>query len=205
MSKFRFDDLFLRNGFEKHGPFNIPLVKKQELDVDSVSLISFADTKSSESKSRTLCGVHFFQDDYKFECVYNNPYRYIKRLLQYKFVLTPDFSTYADMDMWRQIESVGKNRWCGAFWQSQGMTVFPTVSWSTARSFDFCFDGIEHNSVVAVGMVGCKSDRFGFMRGYDAMLERIEPEAVICLGTPFPEMRGNLLVVPYTPFRKVVV
>lgn len=36
----------------------------------------------------------------------------------------------------------------------------------------------------------------GFMRGYDALLERIRPNAVICYGEPFPDMRGNLYSVP---------
>ena len=38
-----------------------------------------------------------------------------------------------------QIESVFKNRWCGAYWQSKGLKVIPTVSWGDERSFDFCF------------------------------------------------------------------
>jgi hypothetical protein len=61
----------------------------------------------------------------------------------FAFLLTPDFSTYADMDLWRQLESVAKNRWVSAYWQSNGLTVVPTISWSTPRSFEFCFDGVE--------------------------------------------------------------
>ena len=34
------------------------------------------------------------------------------------------------------------------------------------------------------------------------MLERLEPEAIICLGKPFTEMRGNLVVFEYRPFSK---
>ena len=78
------------------------------------------------------------------------------------------------MDLWRQLESVAKNRWVGAYWQSKGMTVIPTVSWSDARSFEFCFDGVEQGSIVAIGMVGCKQAKFQFMRGYNEMLKRIE-------------------------------
>ena len=36
------------------------------------------------------------------------------------------------------------------------------------------------------------------------MLERIEPDAIICLGDPFDEMDGNLVVVDYQKSRKVV-
>lgn len=42
------------------------------------------------------------------------------------------------------------------------------------------------------------------MRGYHAMLEKIQPEAIICFGTPFPEMKGNIIAIDYRSSRKVV-
>ena len=53
-------------------------------------------------------------------------------------------------------------------------------------------------------MVGCKRNRPAFMRGYDAMIERIDPSAIICFGVPFAEMRGNIISVDYLSSRKVV-
>lgn len=108
------------------------------------------------------------------------------------------------MNLWRQIESVAKNRWCGAFWQSKGLTVIPTISWSTPRSYDFCFDGIEKSSIVAIGMIGCKSNKTEFLRGYNTMLEKIAPEAIICFGEPFDEMAGKIIPIDYHSSRKVV-
>lgn len=58
--------------------------------------------------------------------------------------------------------------------------------------------------MVAIGMIGCKHGRISFMRGYNQMLEAIEPEAIVCLGTPFPEMEGNIISVDYISSRKVV-
>ena len=96
-------------------------------------------------------------------------------------------------------------RWVGAFWQSKGLTVIPTISWSDTRSYGFCFDGIEKSSIVAVGMVGCKTDnKSAFLRGYNAMLEHIDPIAIICFAAPFPEMQGNIIAVDYLDSRKVV-
>lgn len=71
-------------------------------------------------------------------------------------------------------------------------------------SYGFCFDGVERNSVVAVGMIGCKRSKAAFMCGYNAMLERIVPSAVICFGSPFKEMDGNIIVVDYLSSRKAV-
>lgn len=34
------------------------------------------------------------------------------------------------------------NRWCGAYLQSKGIRVIPTINWGTEKSFDFCFAGV---------------------------------------------------------------
>lgn len=196
--------LFTRNGFETVGKWDIPLVKKQNLNLTDIQLVACSDTRANDSEENKKRGVHFFVDDFRFEGIYNAPERSLQKYSQYAFLLTPDFSLYADMPIWKQIESVAKNRWVGAFWQSKGLTVFPTVAWSTPRSFNFCFDGIENNSIVAVGMVGCKRNKLGFMRGYNAMLEKLIPKSIVVFGTPFPEMEGEIISVDYLQSRKVV-
>ena len=193
---------FLRNEYTCVGKWNIPLVKRQSL-VDNVKLIACSDTKSKDAYN-CGSGVHFFVDDYRFQHIYNDPQKSLQKFSQYKFLLTPDYSLYADMPLWRQLESVAKNRWCGAYWQAHGLTVYPTVSWGLSQSYEFCFDGIEKNSVVAIGMVGCKHERVRFMRGYDAMIDRISPSTIICFGDPFKEMHGNLLPIDYRTSRRVV-
>ncbi len=85
-----------------------------------------------------------------------------------------------------------------------GLKVVPTMTWSDSRSYTFCNDGVENGSVVAIGMIGCKRSKKEFLRGYNNMLETVEPSAVICFGEPFKEMDGNLIVVDYRASRKVV-
>lgn len=53
-------------------------------------------------------------------------------------------------------------------------------------------------------MIGCKHTKLQFMRGYNTMLEKINPSQIICFGTPFSEMDGNIFVVDYYQSRKVV-
>ena len=36
-----------------------------------------------------------------------------------------------------------------------------------------------------------------FLKGYNEMLHRIEPEKIICYNEPFPEMRGDIVFVDY--------
>ena len=200
----RDNPLFMRNSFATTGKWGIPLVKKQELTTQNIMLVACSDTRANDNGVNKKKGVHFFVDDYRFSGIYDNPERTLERYSQYAFLLTPDFSTYSDMDLWRQLESVAKNRWVGAYWQSKGRIVIPTVSWSTPRSFEFCFDGVEQHATVAVSTLGCKKAKIDFMRGYEVMLEKLRPEAIICFGDPFSEMQGNLLVVDYCESRKVV-
>lgn len=37
-----------------------------------------------------------------------------------------------------------------------------------------------------------------FMKGYNELLRRIEPEKIICYNEPFPEMKGDIIFVDYT-------
>lgn len=200
----RDNPLFMRNSFATTGKWGIPLVKKQKLATENIMLVACSDTRANDNETNKKKGVHFFVDDYRFSGIYNNPDRTLERYSQYAFLLTPDFSTYSDMDLWRQLESVAKNRWVGAYWQSKGLTVIPTVSWGLAQSYEFCFEGIEQHAMVAVGTIGCKHDKFHFLRGYNEMLERISPSQIICFGTPFEEMEGNIISINYMESRKVV-
>lgn len=91
--------------------------------------------------------------------------------------------------------NVFRNRWCGAYWASKGIRVVPTVNLGRRVStFDFCFEGIEKGSVVAVSTYMAwdhhnrQDQKEWFMAGYNEMLRRIEPEKIICYNTPFPEM-----------------
>lgn len=77
------------------------------------------------------------------------------------------------------------------------------VNWGNENTFDFCFEGIEKGSVVAVSTYMAsehdnrKDQKEWFMAGYNEMLRRIEPEKIICYNTPFPEMEGDIVYVDY--------
>lgn len=194
---------FLRNEFVAFGKWNMPIVKKNELDLVGVNLIGYSDIKTNDIDENKQRGIHFYIDDYKMEGLYYNPERSIHRIAQYKFVITPDYSLYRDMPKAIQLFNVFRSRWCGAFWQSKGITVIPNVSWGDSTTFEFCFDGIEEGSIVAVGTIGCKRSNLAFMRGYNEMLKRIKPSAIICYGSPFDDMKGNIIPIDYNSTRRV--
>ena len=99
----RSDELFKRNKFYVDGRWQMPVIERQEIDLENVQLIAYSDIRSNDNKNNRNKGVHFFVDDYRFEGVYRNPEKSLGRLSQYKFLLTPDYSTYSDMNYWRQL------------------------------------------------------------------------------------------------------
>ena len=202
---YRTSQKLLRNQFPGKGKLKIPIIPKfQESpgDFDDLLLIGF-DKTHLEDQNHLDRMVHFFLYDYRFERVWKNPDNDIEKLSRYRAVLSPDFSMYLEMAPVMQLYNVFRNRWCGAYWASKGLRVIPTVNWGDESSFDFCFEGIEKGSVVAVStyMASEHDNRCDqkewFLAGYNEMLRRIEPEKIICYNTPFPEMQGNIIDVDY--------
>lgn len=186
----------VRNEFLYHdrstGKYEFPIIKKQDIDVSKIKFLSFTSAKINdfENKDKT---IHFFTYDWLFENVYKKAGEEIEKLSQYYALLSPDFSLFTNMPLALQIESVFKNRWCGAYWQSKGLKVIPTVSWGDERSFHFCFDGIEEGSIVAVCTYYRENCEEEFMLGYNEMMKRIKPSLVICYDEPFESMKGNIV------------
>ena len=202
---YRTSQIMLRNQFPGDGRWNIPIIPKfQEKpgDFDDLLLIGFDKTSTDEQKHNARM-VHFFLYDYRFERVWEKPDTVLEKLRPYRAVLSPDFSMYLEMAPVLQLYNVFRNRWCGAYWASQGLRVVPTVNWGNETTFDFCFAGIEKGGVVAVStyMASAHDNRCDqkewFLTGYREMLRRIEPEKIICYHTPFPEMEGNIVYVDY--------
>lgn len=189
----------VRNEFETVGEYGIPLVRKQEIDIDKIELWGYSKAKSydKEYKDKT---IHFFMHDWMFESVYSKPDASMEKLDSYYALLTPDFSCYYDMPMALQIYSTFKNRWCGAYWQSLGKRVIPAMEWGLEPSWKFCFDGVERGSVVAASTYRRESYEKQYIKGYNKMLEIVEPSAIICYGIPFDGMGGNIKYI--NPFNQ---
>ena len=185
----------VRNEFLYHGrsagKYNFPIIKKQDVDVNKIKFLSYVDAKKDDSENKDKT-IHFFTYDWKFEKVYQNADEELEKLSQYYALLSPDFSIFTNMPLALQIESIFKNRWCGAYWQSKGLKVIPTVSWGDEKSFHFCFDGIEEGSIVAVSTYYRENCEEEFMLGYNEMLKKIKPSMVLCYDEPFKEMQGNI-------------
>lgn len=130
-AEFRNNPLFLRNQFLSDGTFEMPKIKKEEIDLENVELVGY--DKLSNSNSNQI--VHFFLDDYKFKAMWKDPSPRIERLNAHKAVLSPNFSVYTEMPVAMKIYNTFRSRWCGAFLQSNGIKVIPTLAWGGPETF----------------------------------------------------------------------
>ena len=191
----RCSSAFLRNEFSCEGRWNFAIVKKQQIDLNGLDLIAFSDTKPHDNHN-THKGVHFFVDDYQFNRLWTNIDRYVPMLSQFRYVMSPDFSTYTDFPKAIQIYNHYRKHWIGAYLQQAGISIIPTISWSTPDSFEWCFDGEPVGGTVAISSVGCmnsKARKNLFLTGYAEMVKRLHPEKIIFYGNVPPECTGNIV------------
>ena len=178
--------------FEGVGVYGVPELKNDTCTVEKFIGFNFAKT----SKDFENVGIHFFIDDYQFSRLWERPDDYLNLLKKFGCVLTPDFSTYTDFPKSVQIYNHFRKHWLGAYWQMNGLTVIPTISWSDEDSFQWCFDGEPTGGTVAVSSVGTQKNMESkrlFLQGYEEMLSRLTPETVIFYGDIPIECKGNIV------------
>lgn len=72
----------VRNEFAKCGKFGMPLIKKQNIDINKIELWNYAKTKMNDVNN-TNKTIHFFTYDWIFENVYEKPEVTLEKLDQY--------------------------------------------------------------------------------------------------------------------------
>ena len=164
------------------GKYDIPRVLPMEVE-QPVEMIGF--NFAAKYRHPEHVGIHFFLKDYQFSRLWTSPEMYTNMLRRFRFVCTPDFSMYTDFPLALQINSHYRKHWLGAYWQSKGITVIPTICWSDERSFEWCFDGEPEKSTVAVSSVGTQLNERSkslFLLGYQQMMSRLQPKMVLFHG-----------------------
>ena len=164
------------------GKYQIPRIEPVMINAP-IDMIGF--NFAARHKHPERVGLHFFLKDYQFSRLWTSPDMYIDMLRRFRFVCTPDFSMYTDFPIALQINSHYRKHWLGAYWQSKGITVIPTICWSDIRSFEWCFDGEPSNGVVAVSSVGTQLNQKAkslFLLGFEQMMCRLQPQMVLFHG-----------------------
>ena len=174
------------------GKYDIPRILPMKVE-QPVEMIGF--NFAAKYKHPERVGIHFFLKDYQFSRLWTSPDMYTGMLRRFRFVCTPDFSMYTDFPLALQINSHYRKHWLGAYWQSKGITVIPTICWSDERSFEWCFDGEPEKSTVAVSSVGTQLNEQSkslFLLGYQQMMSRLQPKIVLFHGRIPAEITAKL-------------
>lgn len=182
-----------RRIFDGVGEYGIPVLKATQLN-DECEFVGF--NYAAQCRDRQNRGVHFFVDDYQFNRLWTNIDRYVPMLSEFQYVMSPDFSLYTDFPKAIQIYNHYRKHWVGAYLQEAGVSVIPTITWSTPDSYDWCFDGEPEGGTVAVSSVGCMNSRERkelFVSGYREMVRRLHPEKIIFYGAMPPECTENIV------------
>ena len=153
--------------------------------------------------------VCFYMDDYKFDGskgIWHN-YKYALKVLgRFSGVITPDFSTYQDFPMPIKIYNTYRMRAFGYWLGKNGVHVINNVRWGSPESYQYCFDGILENSIVAIGTVGGspkkKKDRRCFEDGLFKMVDMLHPKTIVVYGSAsypcFDRVKNlGVAIVPY--------
>ena len=139
--------------------------------------------KNSETKS-----IHFFQHDYLFEPTIRSETKSTNKLeifKKYQSVILPDCSIYTNLPLPVQQYQTYKSRAFGIFLKNNGVNIIPCVRWGDRFSWNFCFEGIQKNSLVAIGTlsaVGTNEDKNNFHAGFTEMINRLIPVSLIIYG-----------------------
>ena len=135
--------------------------------------------------------IHFYIDDQKFDGprsgIWVKPYEALKIIRHFAGVITPDFSTNADFPDPIKRYNTYRMRAFGYWLTTYGISVINNVRWGTEETWDYCFDGIPCNSIVAIGTVASginrRENRPDFDSGIHRMKNNICPRIIILYGS----------------------
>jgi len=182
--KFSFQHIDKTYSLPKTGIYDFPIVKPYR------GLIPTDFTPYDHHKTgNTLGAVHFFIDDYNYPCmhIWSNLQNYTHNVSRYNVIIAPDNSMYLDQSAALNIYQVYQNRVITAYWQKIGLNVIPVVSWGNADSFNYCFDALPQNSILAIGGLGTKCSKALttlWEYGVKLTIEKLQPQALILYGSP---------------------
>ncbi|MBP5365711.1 MAG: DUF4417 domain-containing protein [Bacteroidales bacterium] len=163
------------------GRYGIPLLKSYNGAIPD-EYITFSDINSVAGYNYCVTG---FDYDYVLERLWNNPIKYVNVLAKYQCVAEPDFSLKVNHPLCVQIANKYRSHALSFCLQEHNVAILPCMSWSTPQSYCFCYDGYSKGGVVIVSTIGTRKDersRMYFRLGFEEMLKRISPDAVVLYG-----------------------
>lgn len=188
---------FMVDGAE-FGDFDIPFCPNTSTELPK-EIITYEEAKKLYKKQlrkkdmsfKSEAYVCFYEDDYVFDSIYGiwfRPKKAHEILSHFAGIITPDFSTYCDFPepllMWQTYRMRAFGYWYGTIC---GGKVINNVRWGDENTWEYCFNGLPTNDVLAIGTVGGspykKEDRERFETGLNELVKRLQPHTIIVYGS----------------------
>lgn len=150
-----------------------------------VRIMGYHRARYVNSRNIHMVCPHFFEDDRRFEVVWRQARRHLKLLRRFDSVVGPDFSILTNFPKPEKVAMSYRIKFLTAWWQREGLTVYPNVAWADKASYDYCFDGYPTGSVIAINSTGIGRNRRSkvcWMDGYNEALARLRPIHIIRYG-----------------------
>lgn len=167
-----------------------------------------------------VTAVGFFVDDYKFDSLNGIYYalstKNIKLLAELKqrfegcrYVIAPDYSTYRDMPLFLQIWNIARSRIVFIWLLLEcGVTAIPMAGWGSEETLEFCFDGIEKGSAVAISLKGAMNNSETISLARKAifrLIDKVSPEVIIVYAVCSDELLHDFFASIDTKETKIVI
>lgn len=186
--KRKIHNLHLYNEFPTEGKEDMPLLAPYNGPLPE-DFISFSD----RGKKIYGCGIHCYLYDYRIEPAWSMAKSVVSCLKHYRCCIAPDFSVFVDQSRAMNVWNIYRNRWLASFWQSENIAVIPSASWGNADSFEYCFDGLPENSIIAIGHIVVGKDKSYkklYRYGVETLIDRKHPKKLVVYGSPLDFYAG---------------
>lgn len=171
-------------------------------------VISFSEMFSSKYRGRlSEYWIDMFNDDIVIERFWKNPEKYLPIMKQAKGVISSDYSVMNGLLLTDNVHNVQRNRISSFILEREKILTVPVASWYDMDSFEWCFDGLPHNSVIAVSSNGClrgesRSAKEMFIKGVYELNRRKTPVTILICGPRIKELDSLKNVVYYNNYSK---
>ena len=156
-------------------------------------IIPFSEAIKTTNKDYD-CWVCFYELDYLFIRIWNNPRKYLNKLKKFRGIISCDFSLYANMPLVMQKYHIYMGRALASWLIENGLKVIPNVRLGDSRTYSFAFDGLYKNEVIAIGTIGTTKrleERNLIIDAIKKTIEVLEASDIVIYGSLPKEIKEN--------------
>lgn len=185
-----------KGGLRVENKTQVPIIERYEVSDLPADILAFHEAMRA-SQTNFAAIVHFYENDRLFKRLFRDPDKYVPKLKQFKYVISPDLSQYIEMPYYRRYANNCENKAMAQYLQRQGVNIIANVTWSLPDSYEYCFAGIPCGTTIAINSNGVNAHRdskYLWYKGYEEALRRLQPTRIIRYGQKMPDEREDISI-----------